>query len=192
METVSKTSYKRIISIINREAKSWRKREKSKYESKAEHIRNIRKIEEEKILEICPRELYEYRELKIFNKREMENMKKEEVTVSKIGNVKLDEDELALLRLPPKFAVINKLDDLDMRTDIEMACAKIRYQIHKEDKLKDIDEENEIYSKNKKRKILTIEEIREMDDMEKLDAEGRRIYDPIERIFNINTVISKF
>ena len=95
---------------INGEAKSWRKREKSKYESKDEHIRNLRNIEIEKMLETCPRELNEYIELKIFKKGEMENMIKEEVVISKIGKVDLDQDEIAILKLPPKFAVINKLD----------------------------------------------------------------------------------
>ena len=44
----------------------------------------------------------------------MERMQKENVIVSKIGNVELDTDELALLKLPPKFALRNKLEKLDI------------------------------------------------------------------------------
>ena len=52
--------------------------------------------------------------------------------ISKIGKVDLDDDEIAVWRLPPKFAIRRKLDVLDMRTYLEMATAKVRYQIHKE------------------------------------------------------------
>ena len=137
---VSRNYYKKITSQINGEAKCWRKREKSKYDSKASHIKNIRKLDEEKQLETCPRELEEYRELKIFSKREMEKLEKEEVVISKIGKVELDKDELALLKLPPKFAVINKLDELDMKTDIEMAGAKMRYQFHREEEIRELED----------------------------------------------------
>ena len=76
----------------------------------------------------CPQEIIDYKDIKIFSKREMEEMRKGEVEVSKIGDVKLDDDEISVLKLPPKFAVYRKLDTLDMKTETEMAMAKVRYQ----------------------------------------------------------------
>ena len=74
----------------------------------------------------------------------MERISKEVVEVTRIGEVDLDEDERALLMLPPKFALRRKLNEVDMRTDIEIGAAKLRYQIHKENSFKEISEEDEI------------------------------------------------
>ena len=126
-----KNKYKKLLSQINEEARKWRKIEKSKYNKKADHIRNLRIEDEEKELQTCPKDLEEYKDLKVFNKEEMEALIKEEVKISKIGEVELDSDEIALLKLPPKFAIRNKLDIVDMKTDMEMSGAKIRYQTHK-------------------------------------------------------------
>ena len=157
----------------------WRKLEKSKYESKAEHIRKLRLEEQEKILETCPREINEFAKLKIFSKSEMDKLKKEEVIVNVIGKVELDSDEIAILKLPPKFAIRKKLDDLDMRTDMEMAAAKIRYQTHKEDAFRDIEIDDEIEDMEtfvKKRKLLTTEELEELKKHETLDFNIKRVH----------------
>ena len=46
-----------------------------------------KKKEEIRELEICPAELENFKEIKIFNKIEMEKMRKENVTVSRIGEI---------------------------------------------------------------------------------------------------------
>ena len=74
-----------------------------------------------------------------------------------------------------------------MRLDIEMSCVKVRYQTHKEERYRNIEELNELEDIeviNKKRKVLSTEELEELDEMEKLDAECRRVYDPLEKTFN--------
>ena len=48
-----------------------------------------------------------------------------------IGKVKADEDELAVLSLNPKFAVMKKLVETEMEQDIEMCLAKLRYETRK-------------------------------------------------------------
>ena len=97
----------------------------------------------------CPGEIIEFKDVIVFNKVEMEKMRKEVVEISTIGDVKLDEDERALLKLPPKFATRRKVDLVDMRTDLEMGAAKLRYSIHKENTFKEIGKEDE--SREKKR-----------------------------------------
>ena len=102
-----------------------------------------------------------------------------------IGEVKLDQDERALLMLPPKFATRRKLDTLDMRTDFEMGAAKVRYQIHKEDSYKEIEEEENVDENIcKRRRQLAVEETEDMDKMDMTEAEGRRVYDPISMTFD--------
>ena len=113
-------------------------------------------------------------------------MRKEIVEVSTIGEVNLDEDERALLKLPPKLATRRKLEFADMRTDIEMGAAKIRYDTHKENSFKDIGEEDEIEDnrKMKRRKQLTEEERKDMEQMDEIEAEGRRVHDPMTKHFD--------
>ena len=110
------------------------------------------------------------------------NLKKEKVEVIKIGEVKLDKEEEELLKLPPKFAVRKRLDSLSMEVDKEMCMAKVRYQLQKEDLVKEIIEGEE--GGRGKRLKLSQEEETDLELMERLDAESRQIYDPIRRVFD--------
>ena len=46
-----------------------------------------------------------------------------------IGNVKLDTDEKAVLKLNPKFAVMSRLIDEEIERDIEVGLAKMRLEL---------------------------------------------------------------
>ena len=98
-----------MLSVIQGEDKRWRNLERSKYSSKVEHLNKIRLEEEERMLQKCSTELEEYREFKVSNKIEMANMSEQDIEMSRIGKVELDENELAVLRLPSTFAVRRKL-----------------------------------------------------------------------------------
>ena len=164
----------------------WRKYEKSKFQSKVEHIRRLRKEEEIRQLQQCPQEIEEFKELIIFDKEKFDRLVKEDVKVIRIGEVELDDDEVSVMKLPPKFAVRKKLNRAEMQTEMQMGMAKTRYQIHKEELVRGIDESDEINENKvmKKRKLLSAEEISEMEEIDKLEAEGRRIFNPIDRCFN--------
>ena len=109
-------------------------------------------------------------------------MRKEEIKIETIGNVKLDREEKELLKLPPKFAVRKRLDSTAMEIDGEMCWAKVRYQKQKEDLVKEYDEESD--ENNTKRMRLNSMEREDLETMEKLNAEARRVYDPLEKIFD--------
>ena len=126
---VSPRQINKISKMLNGEAARYRKVERKKYSDKANHLNRIRELEEEKKLEECPKEIYEYKDIIVFNKLEMEKLSKEKVEISKIGEVDLDEDERALLKLPPKFAMRKNLSTVNMRADLEMGAAKVRYQV---------------------------------------------------------------
>ena len=59
-----------------------------------------------------------------------------------IGQVKQDGNEEALLSIHPKFATRRKLKRTDMLTDLEMASAKRRYQIQKENNVRELEDED--------------------------------------------------
>ena len=46
-----------------------------------------------------------------------------------IGNVKLDTDEKAVLKLNPKFPVMSRLIDEEIERDIEVGLAKMRLEL---------------------------------------------------------------
>ena len=71
-----------------------------------------------------------------------------------------------------------------MQTDIEMGMAKVRYQVAKEENMKIEDESDGETSERKRKRKLTPEEREELENMEKLEAEGRRVYDPINKLFD--------
>ena len=136
----------------------------------------VNKRVEEEDLEICPQEIKEFECLSIFNREKMNSIKKQKVEVTPIGNVDLHEDEIALSSLPPKFAIRRTLDEVDIETDYEMCMAKTRYQIHRERKLlnsKEYNGEDEHEKETKRLRILTSEEIKELEEIGDIEAEGR-------------------
>ena len=167
------------------EAGKIRNMERKKYHNKVEHLRKIKMREEEIKLEVCPEEMKEYEGIKVFSKKKMEDLTKEKVEVKTIDGIELDEEERALLSLPPKFALRRRLCSISMQTDIEMAMAKVRYQVHKEDSARELGEdEEEIEMKSKRKRQLNEDERKDLDLMEKLDGEGRRVYDPFSKVFD--------
>ena len=179
--------FSRVMSKINTEIKKVRQKERIKFERKVSHLKDIKIKEEIKKLEECPEEIIKYKDVKIFSKTEMDKLSKEKVEITRIGEIELDENETALLSLPPKFAVRRRLCSISMQTDVEMGMSKVRYQIQKEDSVREIGENDELEGhekKNKKRKLLSAEEIDELEEIERIEAEGRRVYDPECKVFD--------
>ena len=113
-------------------------------------------------------------------------MKPLEIVHKLIGNIKIDDDERAVLNLSPKFAVMKKLELIDMEQDSELGLAKLRYEIMRiMRRIKDEEEEETNYGIKKQRKRMRIEE-REREEEEEIlnDAKSRQIFDPMTRRFN--------
>ena len=74
-----------------------------------------------------------------------------------------------------------------MKTDIECAAAKVRYQVRKEDEVRKLEDDlvDEIGKNCEKRKrMLNSDEKKDLENLEKLEAESRRVFDPIEKCFD--------
>ena len=96
-----------------------------------------------------------------------------EVEVPIVGNVKLDEDELSVLKLPPDFAILDKLTEEEFCLETEMSMTKLRWEKRKqmEDNV-----EGEVVTKE-------VEEEREKNEEE--EAKTRQIYNPVEKILDL-------
>ena len=67
---------------------------------------------------------------KVFDRSKMEELRPLDVKSLVIGDIKLDDDELQLLKMNPKFAVIVRLNDEEMERDTEIAISQLRYNLY--------------------------------------------------------------
>ena len=157
-----------------------------KYKNKIEHLAALREEEKREKLETIPSGLEKYSRCKIFNREKMCEMKPQNITHKLIGEIKIDEDEKRVLDLNPKFAVMKKLQQIEMEQDIELGLGKIRYELtrlNKKRRDEEIEETN--YGIRRERKRMKIEErIKEEEDEIMEDAKSRQIFDPITLKFN--------
>ena len=150
----------------------------------------------EKWLERCiPEELRDFEGCKVFDRAKLDEMKPLDVKNLVVGDIDLDSDELQILKLNPKFAVMLRLDDEEMERDVELAMTKMRYENRrvKEKELMDkVDIEN-TDDKTAKRvkldkdadKLDKIEEANEKERNDIIeDAQERQIFNLINLEFD--------
>ena len=70
-----------------------------------------------------------------------------------IGDIDIDEDELVILMLNPKFAALKRLDREAMENDIEVGLCKARYEARQIEESKRQEEIEYEKSDGKKQKI---------------------------------------
>ena len=157
--------YKRAILHLNNINKEVKSKLQKKYKAKMEHLKNKYRMKEEDKIEEIPEDMENYETLSVFSDKKYKNLKKETYDVLTIGDVSLNEDEKAVLKLHNKFSVLENIKKGGIDGDQEAAIAKLRMEKTK-------DEEYEGYT----------EEERKEDEI--LNAQNRMIYDPCERVFD--------
>ena len=87
----------------------------------------------------------------MFSKQKFEEIKTWDYEVEVVGDVQLTDNERMVLRLPPKFAIEENLPEDGLAMDEELAFAKARMTINKEEEEKlddddgiEVDEEEEM------------------------------------------------
>ena len=111
-------------------------------------------------------------DLSIFNKDRFDKIKTKEIEIMIRGDAEIKDNERLVLGMHPKFSVVQKLTGDALDLDEELAFAKTRMQITKENDEK-VEDEDAIE--------LTEEEQERYDEM---DAECRQIFDPVEKVFD--------
>ena len=166
---------KAIIKHLQISAQRVRAEFRGKYNLKKFHL--VRKQEARSRPVACaPANVGEYSEADVYDQTLFDNIKKEEITISKVGKVTVSENEIAALKLHPKFAVREELDEEDIDFQGELCWTKLRYQLLREDEDDEgigdeADEEVELTDEEKQR-------------FEILEAKSRQFYDPEEKTFN--------
>ena len=181
--------YRKKLKLIKKEVLYHRKKEEERLRKKKEHLQRLRQEAEEEKWNECPDELVLYKDANIFNKEKFKDIKKEEVGIRVVGDITLTEEEKAVLKLNPKFAVMERINSEDIEIEAELGLAKLRYQLMKEDDIIDevIEEESgeeDVERKKKKRRRLNEEEEELLEKMEIIEAESRQVYDQASKTFD--------
>ena len=151
---------------------------------KLDHLKAERQkeINEKKSVIVIPEELLDYKECIIYNENKINALCKENVEGVVVGGVSIDDDEKSVLKLNPKFAVLSRLDDESIETDIEVAIAKLKYEIRRQEEI-ELLESVELENVNEKKQRLDVERDSETEN-EINEAKERQVFDPIRKVFD--------
>ena len=187
-----KRCYNIIVKSLRKEVRERRTELRKKYNKKLEHLAEVRKREiNEKKKEHIPKEMQFYENCRIFTEEKREISEKGEQDAISIGKIDLDEDERAILRLNPKFAVTRYLEEEEQERDIELGLAKLRYEIRRLNDKKELEEYD--MGEERKRKIRKVKDktytadtsnYKDRDKEELEEARTRMIFEPTTKQFN--------
>ena len=164
LEGCNTRKYKRIVNQLNKIARETKTALNEKYKKKVQHLKEkYRKEEEEE--EIVPENLAEFADLSVFNREKYDKIEITDFEVKTIGEVTLSEGEKSVLKLHSKFSILEKLKHGDLDIDQETSIAKLRMELEK-------DKVYEGYTPEEKA------------ESEKIEAENRMIFDPVNKIFD--------
>ena len=166
-----------LIKNLRHEAARNKSEVMKKNEDKLKHLRRKFRTDEEEKINKIPESMTDLKleNLSIFNKEKFDKKATVEYEPDIIGEITLHDNERLILMLPPNFSIEENLPPGGLALDNEMAFAKARMTISKEEEEK-LDDEG----------IGGEEEIdpEEEEKLDKLDAESRQVYDPKRRVFD--------
>ena len=110
----------------------------------------------------------------IFTDAEIENLPHNSEPLI-YGDLSLDEDERQAMMIDPKFAVFDALDEEDFETEVEMCCAKMRWNNFDEEEDPDLDEKVEISEEEQER-------------LDTIEAKQRQVYDSDAKLFDMRNL----
>ena len=167
--TVGKRS--QVVKIMNklrrRQNELWEKLMKEN-EKKVEHL--VKKHRSDRIEDRKENDNVSSEEQRILqNIVFSDSLLEEDPEVPVYGEVSLDDDELNILRKPPKFAMFGKVEMFSIRQEIQIANTKLRW--HRREHGYGEDEEEK-------------EETEESKIAEKMELQSRETFDPVQKQFD--------
>ena len=121
-----------LIKEFREETARIRIEHREKYRVKIEHLKRKYRESKEDLVRKVPDEMEGLEDLRIFDHRKYNDIEMESYEVKVIGDVELTENELKVLKLHPKFAVLPRLCEGGLDLDEELANSKLRMTIVKE------------------------------------------------------------
>ena len=156
---------------------------RQKYKAKISHLRKKYEKRRVEAVAVKPAKFHGFEKAKVFDKTLFDNIKVEEMTVSKVGNVDISSGESAVLRMHPKFAVRDRIEDEECEFQEELGWAKLRFTLLKEEEecLDSDDDEDDLKMtpEDNPEDDQRLEELQEI-----IEAKSRQYFDPEEKVFN--------
>ena len=163
-------TYNRIIKNLRAEARIEKEEYKKKYKNKLEHLQKKYREDNETKLDRAPNDIIEFSDLSIFDRDKFSRIVPVVYDTATVGDISLDEDEQAILRLNPKFSVVQPLLPGGLEFEQEQAYAKVRMEINKE-LAEQLEEPIEITEK-------------EQQIIDEMEAKTRQTFDPVTKSYN--------
>ena len=158
---------RKVIAELRQEAKKVKQEYTQKFKAKNEHLKKKFNLENDKKSDQAevPEDIQEFEDVIALDKKKYENLQPDSYEIKIIGDVKLTSEEEAVLKLHPKFCVLENLTRTGLEQEQEAALAKLRMEINKENE----------------QKGMTEEEIQESQEDE---ARGRQVFDPSDKKYD--------
>ena len=145
---------------------------REKFKEKVDHLKRKYRDKEEDLVRRIPEDMIDLGGLRIFDPAKYDNIEKEEYDIKIIGDVDIDEKELQVLKLHPKFAILPRLFKGGLDVEEELANSKLRMTVSKE-----LEEQ-----KNKHSEVID-EESDKVKEIE-IEAKSRQVFDPVEKEYD--------
>ena len=124
--------YKTVIRNLRKAARDTKAIYKTIYDAKLPHLRlKYRETEEEKLDKISA-EIGELITLSIFDREKYDRIEELSYEVTCVGDIELSSEEKSILKLHPKFSIIETLQENTIHFEQELSNAKLRIHINKE------------------------------------------------------------
>ena len=150
---------------------------REKFRQKVDHLRRKYRESKEDAMRKIPSDLVELGGLKIFDPARYEEIETENYEIKIIGDLQLDEKELKVLKLHPKFAILPKLYEGGLDVEEELANSKLRMQISKE-----IEAQKE--SKKLDDAVQTDKSEEEILAEIEMEAKTRQVFNPVDKVYD--------
>ena len=176
---------KKIMKHLNMTFVEKKKELDEKYTEKVKHLRKKFEKDEEKELDKVPDEMIGtgFENLTVFDKERYENeVEVTEIEVVKYGEVEIDDEEEAALKLHPKMALPKRLEEGYMNLQMDLSYTKVRWQLKKDDENKE--ECIGGMEENKEDEQNNAEKRRKIEENEVEEARTRMVYDSEGRIYD--------
>ena len=124
--------YRTRIRGFQERARKVKAEAKEKYQKKLEHLKFKYREDEEEILDNVPEEMKEFMDLSIFDREKYERIQIQSYEITCVGETDLSDEAISVLKMHPKFSVMEDLKEGGLEFEQELAYAKVRIQIQKE------------------------------------------------------------
>ena len=124
-----------------------------KFKKKVNHLKN--KYKPDKNQTRIPEDIKEFSDCTVFNKNKFDVLEIDSYDIKVIGDVELTRQEEQILKLQPKFCIVERIQEVTF----EAALAKLRMEYRKQEENKDLTQE-------------------EIENCEELEARCRQVFNP--------------